>query len=47
MDKKTLDFAVLIVLFLLMIIGTIIYSNKVENINNKKITIISDSEMDK
>lgn len=47
LSQKELDIISIIALFLTMVIGVVIYTNTVKEINNGKITIISDSEMDK
>ena len=49
MDKKekVLNFISIITLFLVIVIGVIVLSNRVDDVNKGKITIISDSEMDK
>ena len=47
MNEKSFDFIFIIILFAVMVVGTILYTNKMQDISNHKITIISDSEMDK
>lgn len=49
MDKKekVLNLISIIALFLVIVIGVIVLSNRVDDVNKGKITIISDSEMDK
>ena len=45
--EKMLDIITIITLFLIMTIGIIAVSHRTDDINNGRITVVSDSEMDK
>lgn len=49
MNKKErmLDIITIIALFLIMTVGIIAVSHRTDDINNGRITVVSDSEMDK
>lgn len=49
MNKKErmLDIITIIALFLIMTVGIIAVSHRVDDVNNGRITVVSDSEMDK